>query len=229
MSTPALSRPALARLVLVPFGLGMLILGVLCFLPAGTWAYWEAWVYLGLLTSLVLAFATYLLFYAPDLLERRMHTTETEPAQNRLIRLFLLPLLLLYILPGFDHRWGWSDVPAAVALAADGVVLLGYALFVWVLRTNHYASRVVEVMPGQTVITTGPYAIVRHPLYVAVLLMYLATPVALGSYWALVPALVLPVALMARIRNEEDVLRRDLPGYAAYIQKIRYRLIPGVW
>jgi protein-S-isoprenylcysteine O-methyltransferase Ste14 len=209
--------------------LALLVFVAAFFWPAGTWAYWEAWVYLVLMFGMMLAFGVYLFARAPDLLERRMRFREREQAQRRIIGWMLWPFLAMFVIPGFDHRWNWSDVPMWAVLAADGLVALSYGLLVWVLLTNHYASRVVEVEAGQNVISTGPYAIVRHPMYVAMLLLYFSTPIALGSYWALLPTLALPFMLAARIRNEEDVLRRDLPGYAEYIQKVRYQLIPGLW
>jgi protein-S-isoprenylcysteine O-methyltransferase Ste14 len=128
-----------------------------------------------------------------------------------------------------DRRFGWSDVPAAVVVLADAAVLLGYGLFLRVLRENSYASRVVEVERDQAVVTTGPYRLVRHPMYLGVLIMMAFTPLALGSYPALAVVLLLPVTLAARIRNEEEVLTRELDGYADYRQKVRHRLIPGIW
>lgn len=226
---PSLSHTALTRLVVGRFLLALLVFIVVFFVPAGTWNYWEAWVYIGLMFSMLLGFGGYLLAYAPDLLERRMRLREREPAQKKIILWSALPFVLLFILPGFDHRWHWSDIPTVGVLLADGIVVASYILLMWVFVTNHYASRVVEVEAGQKVISTGPYAFVRHPMYVSVLLMYTATPIALGSYWALLPALLLPFVLVARIRNEEDVLLRDLPGYREYTQHTRYRLLPGLW
>lgn len=223
------SPAALTRLALSRFALALLVFLAAFFLPAGTWDYWEAWVYIGLMFGMLLLFGGYLLARAPDLLERRMRLREREATQRRIIGWSVVPFVLMFLLPGFDHRWHWSDVPQWLVLVADGLVVLSYGLLIWVFVTNHYASRVVEVEAGQKVIDTGPYALVRHPMYFTILLMYFATPLALGSYWALLPTLALPFVLVARIRNEEDVLRRELPGYAAYTQKTRYRLIPGVW
>ena len=172
---------------------------------------------------------TYLLTHEPDLIERRLRWREKESQQRRIIAISLIPFLLAYLLPGLDHRFGWSDVPSAVVLGADALVLLGYLLIVLVFRENRYASRSVEVVEGQEVIVTGPYAVVRHPMYVGTLLMYLLSPVALGSYWAALFALPLLWVIRARIRNEEEVLLRDLPGYGAYMERVRYRLIPRLW
>jgi protein-S-isoprenylcysteine O-methyltransferase Ste14 len=133
------------------------------------------------------------------------------------------------MLPGLDKRFGWSNVPPLVVFLADGLVLFGYSLFFWVMRTNSYASRIVQVTAGQQVISTGPYAIIRHPMYFSTLLIYPFSPLALGSYWAMLPTFIIIILLVARILNEEEVLVRDLPGYAEYRQKVKYRLIPGIW
>jgi protein-S-isoprenylcysteine O-methyltransferase Ste14 len=215
---------ALGRLV----GAFVVLLGVFL-LPAGTWAYWEAWVYMAVLFTPMTLVLAYLLARDPDLLERRMRTKEKEAEQGLVIKLGSLLYLLIFLLPGLDRRFGWSDVPVAAVIVADVFFLLGYGLFVLVLRENSYASRVVEVEEGQRVITTGPYAIVRHPMYVAVILMFVSTPVALGSWWAVLPGLLLIPLLALRIRNEEQVLSRELEGYSGYMQVTRYRLAPGVW
>jgi protein-S-isoprenylcysteine O-methyltransferase Ste14 len=158
-----------------------------------------------------------------------MQMREREHAQRRIISLSLLWFVLAFVLPGLDRRFGWSDVPMPVVIAADLLVLLGYGLIVLVFRENQYASRTVRVEQGQRVITTGPYAWVRHPMYLGVTVMYLASPVALGSWWALLPALLIVPILVARILNEEQVLERELPGYREYEQRTRRRLVPGVW
>ncbi len=229
MTTTVTASPKLFFAVLARFALAILVLMLMFFLPAGTWDYWEAWVYLAVLFVPMLFTLVYLLRRSPDLLERRMHAREKEPAQQRIIALSLIPFVVAFLLPGFDHRFGWSNVPPAVVLAADAAVLVGYFLVILVFRENRYASRVVEVEADQETITTGPYAVVRHPMYVGVLLMYLLSPLALGSYWAVLFALPLVWVVVARIGNEEAVLLRDLGGYEAYTRQVRYRLIPGVW
>ena len=208
---------------------GIPVLLLLLFLPAGTWNYWQAWLYLATILIPMLFALVYLLRSAPDLLERRMRGREKEAVQKGIIAVSLLYFLVVFALPGLDVRFGWSNVPAAVSIAADAVVLLGYGIFFRVLYENRYASRVVEVEQEQTVISSGPYAIVRHPMYVGIILMYVFSPLALGSYWAMLPALLMIPILAARIRNEEEVLARDLPGYTAYMQQVGYRLLPGVW
>lgn len=229
MSGDHLSRPQLAMMAVVRLTLGVVLLGALLFVSAGTLDYRDAWTFLAVLfVPVVLVFA-YLLARDPALLERRMRTREKETAQGRIVKLGSLCYLLTFLVPGIDHRFGWSSVPVAAVLLADLVFVLGYVLFVLVLRANSYASRVIEVEEGQRVASTGPYAVVRHPMYVAVLLMILASPVALGSWWALIPAVPVIGILVFRIRNEEAVLARDLAGYRAYMSATRYRLLPGIW
>ena len=143
--------------------------------------------------------------------------------------MFILFFLLTFLIPGFDKRFGWSATPGWVVLIADVMVLLGYGLVFLVFRENSYAARTVGVEQGQEVISSGPYSIVRHPMYLGILLTYGFSPLALGSYWGMIPMLLLPVLLMARIRNEEQVLRKELEGYEAYTRQVKYRLIPGIW
>jgi len=145
------------------------------------------------------------------------------------IKLVFIPFLLAFILPGIDKRFVWSNVPVAMIVAADILVLMGYTVFFLVLRENQFASRVIEVEKGQKVIQSGPYRLVRHPMYLGASLMYVASPLALGSYWAIIPALFIIPIFIARIINEEKVLTKELDGYSDYMLKIRYRLIPGLW
>ncbi|MFN2119433.1 MAG: methyltransferase family protein [Anaerolineales bacterium] len=229
MNEPMLSRGALVRTVLVRFGGAFLVLCAMFFLPAGTLAYWEAWAWMGVLFVPMAGVLVYLVRKDPALLERRMRTREPEKEQSLLIKLSLLWFVLTFLLPGFDRRFGWSDVPFWVVIVADVLVLLSYCLFIVVVRENTYASRVVEVERGQEVISSGPYSIVRHPMYLGVLVMYVCTPLALGSSWALIPAVLIIPVIIARIRNEEKVLQRDLPGYSQYMQTTRFRVVPGVW
>ena len=204
-------------------------LGLIFFVPAGTLDYWEAWVYCAVLLVPFLFVLTYLLRNDPELLVRRMRLNERESAQKRIIRVSSLIFFTGFLIPGLDHRYGWSDIPVEAVLAADILVMVGYALVFLVFRENPFASRVVEVEQGQSVISTGPYALVRHPMYLGTSIMWLATPIALGSFWALPIFLILPVVLVYRIMNEEEVLLRELPGYREYTRKVKYRLIPGIW
>jgi protein-S-isoprenylcysteine O-methyltransferase Ste14 len=223
--------PPLRLLLLVLSRLVFLfpLLGVMFFLPAGTLDYWEAWLYLGLLLLPMLLVLVYLWRNAPDLLERRMRLQERESGQRKIISISYLFFILVFLLPGYDHRCGWSEVPVSIVLLADAIVLLGYGIFFLVLRENRFASRIVEVDREQEVIRTGPYAVVRHPMYLGLGLLYLFTPIGLGSYWAFLPGLLIIPILIARILDEEKVLRKGLGGYAEYTRTVRYRLIPGLW
>jgi len=229
MQTQQLSKNDLARTVAVRILLAIPALLAIFFLPAGTWDYWEAWAYLLILLIPMSFVLLYLLRNSPQLLERRMRMREKEAEQSRIVAISILYYLLVFMLPGLDKRFGWSETPVALVVAAQAIVLLSYGLVFLVFRENSYASRVVEVEEQQTVIDSGPYAVVRHPMYVGVILMFVFSPLALGSYWAMLPALLIVPLLMARIRNEEVVLLRDLPGYEAYTQRVKYRLLPGVW
>ena len=222
-------RPHLLRRVLVRFLGGGIVLAAVLFGTAGTLANWQAWLYLVPLFGAVTLALIYLIRTDPGLLERRIRSREARANQRAIISVAGLIILLAFILPGLDYRFGWSSVPAAVVVAADGIVLLGYGVFVLVMRENRYASRTVEVDSGQKVITTGPYHVVRHPMYIAAIVMYLASPLALGSAWALLPALLLPFVIVLRIRDEERMLVDSLPGYREYRTQTKYRLIPGIW
>lgn len=225
---PTVRGPVVRRAAAV-YAASVLAVAALLFLPAGTFDYWQAWLYLATLFIPVLALGSYLALRDPELLERRMRTRETALQQQRVLRWGLVFFVVGFVVPGLDRRFGWSQVPTTVVMAADLVVLLGYALFVRVLLANRFASRIVEVMPDQPVIRSGPYALVRHPMYVAVLMIWLASPIALGSWWGLLPMLAILPVIVLRIVDEEATLRRDLPGYADYCDEVRYRLLPGIW
>ena len=229
MSAGPTPPPGLARKAFIRLGIFLPLFFALFFLPAGTWDFWEAWVYLVILLVPMGFVVRYLYVHSPDLLARRLNLRERAGTQKAIQLYGSVLILLLFILPGFDRRWDWSQVPDWLVAAADGVVLVGYAIVVLVFRENRYASRVVETSEEQEVISSGPYAVVRHPMYVGVILLYTATPVALGSYWGLIPALVMVPFLVVRIVDEERVLVAELKGYSAYREKVRYRLVPGVW
>jgi protein-S-isoprenylcysteine O-methyltransferase Ste14 len=199
------------------------------FVPAGTLDYWQAWLYMAVLLVPMFFVVAYFLMKDPAFLERRLRTKEKEAAQGLVVKASLVIGTVAFILPGLDHRFGWSDVPAWASLAADGIVLLGYLLIFLTFRENSYAGRTITVEKGQKVVSTGPYSVVRHPMYLGSMALYLATPIALGSLVS-VPAFILFIpVLVLRILNEEQVLRRDLPGYAEYCGRTRHRLLPGVW
>lgn len=199
------------------------------FVPAGTFAYWEAWMYLTVILVFMFSFLIYLLKNDPELLERRMRTKEKETEQKLIVKFLFLCVLFTFLLPGFDKRFEWSNVPTELVIVADIIVMLGYSMIFLAMRENSYASRIIEVEKGQKIISSGPYAMVRHPMYLGESLLILLTPLALGSYWALIPALFIIPILVARIRNEEQILESELKGYQEYMQQIKFRLIPGIW
>lgn len=224
-----MNQTQLTRIAYSRFLMAVPALGLLFFLPAGTLNYWEAWLYLIVLFTPAFFMVKYLIKNDRALLERRMRMKEKEREQSLIVRLSYFYFLATFLLPGFDKRFGWSDTPIWLVLFANGMVLLGYILVMRVFRENSYASRIVEVEQGQRVIDTGPYALVRHPMYLGVTLLYVMTPLALGSYWSLILALLIIPILIARILNEEAVLTRDLVGYTEYQKKVKFRLLPLVW
>lgn len=229
MSERVPSRRELVKPVAIRWLGFLVVIGAILFLPAGTFDYWQAWVYIAVVFIPFTCAVVYLTMTDPALIERRMRTREREQQQKWVVLLTATWFILVFLLPGFDRRFGWSHVPAGLVLAADALVFIGYVLIFFVLRENTFASRVVDVEQGQKVISSGPYAIVRHPMYLGTLVMFLCTPLALGSYWALVSALPLIPILGARIVDEERVLGAELPGYPEYMEKVRYRLVPRVW
>jgi protein-S-isoprenylcysteine O-methyltransferase Ste14 len=227
--TMPVDRPELKKMLISRVAFFVLIALAVLFIPAGTLAYWQAWMYLLLLLISGGVVLVYFYQHNPELLARRMNFTEKSQAQKRIVGIGDLTVFLTFLLPGFDQRWGWSQAPAWLAIAAEVGVLLGYALVIRVFLENRYASRVVEVSDGQQVISSGPYAVVRHPMYVGAIFFYVLSPLALGSYWAVIPAALIIPVLVLRILNEEALLHRELAGYTEYTRKVRYRLIPWVW
>jgi protein-S-isoprenylcysteine O-methyltransferase Ste14 len=194
--------------------------------------YWQAWVYLGVFSVCVILITAYLAKYDPRLLASRVQagpTAEVEKSQKLIQSLASLFFIGLFIVPGLDHRFHWSRVPAILSLIADGVVALSLFFIFLVFRENTYTSAIIEVADQQKVISSGPYSLVRHPMYAGAFLLLLFTPIALGS-WVGVPfALLVMLVIVARLLDEEKYLAANLKGYEEYRQKVRYRLIPFVW
>jgi protein-S-isoprenylcysteine O-methyltransferase Ste14 len=213
------------------------VLGIICLLalvlvPAGTLRYWQGWVYAVVFTICSGAYTVYLAKHDPALLKRRTEvgvSHEKESAQKVVISLFFSGCIALIVLPPLDVRFGWSAMPWEVSLVGDALVALSFYIFYLVAKVNTYAAANVRVERGQTVVSTGVYKFIRHPMYFAALFYLFGTPVALGSLWTLLLFPVFVPLLVARILNEEKVLARDLPGYVEYMDKVRYRLIPRVW
>lgn len=214
---------------LCKFLVGLLLVGLLLFLPAGTMAYPGAWRFMVLLFGPMLILGIVLYLKAPELLKKRLDGKEKESAQKGVVALSGLVFLAGFIVAGLDWRFGWSLVPRPVVAVASVLFLAGYGLYAEVMRENAYLSRTVKVEAGQKVIDTGLYGIIRHPMYMATLLLFLTLPIVLGSWYALLIFLAYPVVIVFRIRNEEALLEAELPGYREYKQRIRWRLIPFIW
>lgn len=222
-------KKALVLNMLMKFGLIYLFIWLLLILPAGTWLYWEVYVYFGILILMMIFFLPYFFKNDPTFLKRRLQFIEKDK-QQKVMQLFVLIFFIgVYPLCALDKRYGWSSVPLVWIIIADLIVTIGYLIIFTVFKQNSYASRIIQVEKGQILITTGLYGTVRHPMYFGALMMYLATPIALNSYWGLLPMISLPVYIVLRLLNEENLLIKELPGYSAYCEKVRYHLIPYVW
>src|SRR5262245_29953402 len=207
-------------------------MGVLLFVPAGTVRYWQAWAYLAIFVGAAAVTTADLARRDPALLARRLRggpTAETRPTQKVIMLCLSLGFVALLVVPALDHRLGWSAVPPGGVLVGEALVVLGFALIFRVYRENTFTAATIEVAAHQTVIATGPYALVRHPMYASATLYLLGTPLALGSYWGLVPIGAMAPLLIWRLLDEEAFLARHLPGYAEYQRRVRYRLVPLVW
>jgi protein-S-isoprenylcysteine O-methyltransferase Ste14 len=202
---------------------------IFMFLPAGSFRFWEAWVYAVAILIPLLITLFYLTKNDPALLERRLRLKEKEKKQKLIVKISRIPFIIGFLIPGLDYRFNWSDIPFSLIIIANIVVFFGYFLVFLVFRENTYTSRIVEIEKDQKVISTGPYSYVRHPMYTGMILMFLATPIALGSWWATIAFIFWPLILIIRIYNEENLLCKDLPGYKKYCQKVRFRLIPYIW
>ena len=214
---------------LLKAGSGMVLAGLLLFVPAGTLAYPGAWAFMALLFVPMLVFGTVLLVKSPELLKKRLNTREKERAQVIVILLSSLVFIAAFVLAGLDFRFGWTHVPMAVRVISAVLLLLAYALYMEVMRENAWLSRTVEVQQGQKVVDTGLYGIVRHPMYLATLLLFLTIPLVLGSWVSFAVMLLTVPVLVLRIISEERVLAEGLEGYEAYREKVCYRLLPGIW
>lgn len=214
---------------LIKFIFGIVLLGLLLFLPAGTFFYPEAWLFMGLLFVPMLIMGIVLFINAPTLLEKRLNNKEKQKAQKGVIALSGLIFPIGFVLSALDFRNGWSTVPFGLTITASLLFLIGYGLYAEVMRENAYLSRTVEVQEGQKVVSTGLYGIVRHPMYLATLFMFLPLPLILGSFWGLIPFAIYPILIIIRIFNEEKILTEGLNGYEDYKKRVKYRLIPFVW
>lgn len=214
---------------LAKFTCGLVLVGALLFLSAGSLDYGYGWLLLGVLFGPMLVAGFVMLFRSPDFLAKRLDAKEKQAAQKGVLALSGLMFIGGFIVAGLDYRFGWSDMPTAVVVTAVVLFLLAYGLYAEVMRENAYLSRTIQVQEGQKVVDTGLYGLVRHPMYMATLLLFLMIPLILGSWYALILFMAYPAIIIIRLKDEEALLAKELPGYAQYMQKVKYRLIPFVW
>ena len=214
---------------LIKFVCGLLLVGLLIFLPAGTVAYPCGWLLIGLLFVPMLIAGFVMLAKSPEFLKKRLDAKEKQATQKGVLAFSGLMFIGGFVVAGLDFRFGWSTMPTWVVITASVLFLVAYALYADVMRENAYLSRTIKVEEGQTVVDTGLYGIVRHPMYAVTILLFLMIPLVLGSWYALIVFAVYPVVISVRLKDEEDLLTKELPGYAAYKQKVKYRIIPFVW
>ena len=214
---------------LAKFTCGLLLVGLLIFLPAGTLSFTYGWLFVGLLFAPMLIAGVVMLAKSPDFLKKRLDAKEKQAAQKGVLAFSGLMFIAGFVVAGLDFRFGWSNMPTWVVSAASALFLFSYALYAEVMRENAYLSRTIKVEEGQTVVDTGLYGIVRHPMYAVTILLFLMIPLILGSWYALIAFAFYPAIIIVRLKDEEDLLTRELPGYAEYKQKVKYRIIPFVW
>lgn len=211
------------------FLLGVVLVGLLVFLPAGSMSFVGGWIFMGILFVPMFIAGVVMMFKNPYLLEKRLDAKEKEAEQSLVVKLSGLMFLAGFVVAGLNYRFGWHTLPKVVTIGAAVVFMIAYALYAEVLRENTYLSRTIEVQEDQKVIDTGLYGIVRHPMYSVTLLLFLSMPLVLGSVYSFVIFLVYPFIIAKRIKNEEELLERELKGYKEYKQKVKYRLIPFIW
>ena len=214
---------------ILKFLLGVVLVGVLIFLPAGTLVFFNGWLLMGILFVPMFCAGIVMMFKNPELLKSRLDAKEKQKDQSMVVKLSGLMFLAGFIVAGLDFRFGWFTLPKGVAIGGAVVFLAAYILYAEVLRENTYLSRTIQVQENQKVIDTGLYGIVRHPMYSATLLLFLAMPIVLGSLYSFIIFLAYPLIIAKRIKGEEAFLEQELDGYRAYKQKVKYRLIPFVW
>lgn len=213
----------------IKYFVGLLLIGMLVFLPAGTFEYWNGWLFIGLLFIPMFALGVLLLWKAPELLAKRLNSKEKEGQQKTVVALSGIVFLSAFIVAGLNFRFGWTHVPTWLVVVASVILLASYGLYAEVMRENAYLSRTVEVQENQKVIDTGLYGIVRHPMYAATILLFLSFPLVLGSWISFGIFLVYPIVIGVRIKNEELVLEQGLEGYTEYKRRVKYRLLPFIW
>ena len=214
---------------LAKFTCGLVMVALLIFLPAGTVNFSKGWLLMGLLFGPMLIAGFVMLFKSPEFLAKRLDVKEKQSTQKGVIAVSGLMFIAGFVVAGLDYRFGWSQMPAPVTVIASVLFLIAYALYAEVMRENAYLSRTIKVEEGQTVVDTGLYGIVRHPMYMASILLFLMMPIVLGSWYALIVFAVYPAVIVVRLKDEEELLTRELSGYAEYKKRVKYRIIPFIW
>ena len=214
---------------LTKFLCGLLLVGLLIFLPAGTLHYWNGWLLIGLLFVPMLIAGFVMFFTTPDFLAKRLDAKEKQSEQKSVVAFSGLMFIGGFVVAGLDNRFSWSQMPLPVTVTASVLLLAAYALYAEVMRENAYLSRTIKVEEGQKVVDTGLYGVVRHPMYMATILLFLMMPLVLGSWYALIAFAFYPAIILVRLKNEEELLTRELPGYAAYKEKVKHRILPFIW
>lgn len=214
---------------IVKFSLGVLLVGVLIFLPAGTWDYWQGWLMMGVLFIPMFLAGIVMMCVNPALLQKRLDAKEKQKDQDLVVKLSGLMFVVGFIVAGLGRRFGWYTLPDGVSIGAMVAFIVAYLLYAEVLRENTYLSRTIEVQEGQKVVDSGLYGVVRHPMYAVTLLLFLSMPLILGSVYAFIVFLVYPLIIAKRIKGEETLLAAELDGYSEYMKKVKYRLIPWIW
>ena len=221
--------PKLFFQALTKFVIGLLLIGLLLFLPAGTFDFWQAWLFIAVLFVPMFIAGIMLMIRQPELLRKRLDAKEQQQEQKWVVALSGLMFIAVFVMAGLSHHFGWYMLPDWAVYLATVVFLAAYAMYAEVMRENVWLSRTVEVQENQQVVTTGLYGIVRHPMYAATLLLFLSMPLVLASLWSFVIMLIYIPIIALRIRNEEQVLERELKGYTEYKQRVRYKVIPFIW
>lgn len=214
---------------LIKFICGLLLVGLLIFLPAGTLCYTYGWLLIGLLFVPMLIAGFVMFFKSPDFLRKRLDAKEKQGTQKGVVAASGLMFIAAFVVAGLDHRFGWSRIPGWVTIVASVLFLLDYAMYAEVMRENAFLSRTIKVEQNQTVVDTGLYGIVRHPMYAVTIDLFMLMPLILGSWYALIPMAVYPAVIVVRLKAEEELLTKELPGYADYKKKVKYRLLPFIW
>ena len=214
---------------IIKLSLGIFLIGALIFIPAGTIYFWNAWLLMGILFIPMFIAGIIMMIKNPELLKKRLNIKEKQGKQREVIALSGLMFLTGFIVAGLNYRYGWNTLPNIFVISSSVIFIISYILYAEVLRENTYLSRVIEVQENQKVIDTGLYSVVRHPMYSITIIMFLSMPIILGSIYSFLIFLVYPLLIAKRIKNEEEVLEKELKGYKEYKEKVKYKLIPYIW